>query len=51
MSRRATHSAGARWSKWEAPLSRKPWWMFKAGMAGYWLICASIGAMLAEIVR
>jgi len=33
------------------PVRLKPWWTFKAGMVGYWLICASIGAMLAEIVR
>lgn len=49
--RRQTHAAGRSWSKWGAPLMVKPWWMFKAGMVGYWLICASIGAMLGVLAR
>jgi len=51
MSRRASHSAGEPWAKWEKPLMLKPWLEYKANMAGYWLICISIGALLALAVK
>jgi uncharacterized membrane protein YdcZ (DUF606 family) len=56
MNRRATYSAGQSWRKWEDPMLDprfpvKPWWAYKAGMVGFWLVCGSLGALAALAVR
>ena len=29
----------------------QPWWAYRDGMIGFWLICASVGGLLAVLVR
>lgn len=54
--RRQSHAAGDSWRKWGDPgldprLPVKPWWAFKAGAAGLWLVLMSLGALLADLLR
>lgn len=54
MTRRATYSAGESWRKWADPMFDprfpiKPWWAFRAGMVGFWLVCMSLGALVAVV--
>ena len=63
MRRRQSNAAGESWRKWgraidllEEPPAHplmvlQPWWQYRAGVVGLWLVLASLGALAAVLVR
>lgn len=52
---RSSEAAGRSWRKWEGTtrvsFPAGPWYEYRAGIVGLWLIMASIGALVALVAR